>query len=195
MTAKDGSVYKTPEAPAAGVEIMQVTTDGESPAPDGDIEMEDGQIISVKDGKITEVKASPMGPDPMTSQQMKAILAGIDPTGKSTDPIHTMLRALMEANFGWEIRNQEQQTTRDAAIQAYKAQMSSQESSVVKLRAELQAVKDARKTDNEQLMAAFEATLSAIQAVAKAPIGGEDQKQNFFPKTTTGGPLGRKANQ
>jgi hypothetical protein len=199
LNAKDGSVYKTIGEPAEGMEIMMVGTDGEVPAPDGAIELEDGSVINVKDGKIESITASPLGPDPAPADnaaKMQALMAGLDPSGTSTDPIVVMLKALMESTFGWEIREQTQKAAREAAIKAYQTQLSSQESEIKALKLQLSSLHEARKAENAEILAMFQANLEAIDAVAKAPIGGEAKKQIVFPKTEgNGGPLGRKAGQ
>lgn len=199
LTAKDGNIYKTSGEPAEGMEIMMVGADGETPAPDGAIELEDGTVLNVKDGKIETISKSPLGPDPLptdNTQKMQALMAGLDPTGTSTDPVVVMLKALMESTFGWEIREQQQKAAREAAIKAYQTQLSAQDSELVTVKAELAALKDLRKQENAQILEMFQANLEAIDAVAKAPIGGENKKNVVFPKEGTGtGPLGRKAGQ
>jgi hypothetical protein len=53
---KDGTVIRYEgETPAAGMEMYVITADGQTPAPDGNHEMEDGTVIVVEGGKITEV--------------------------------------------------------------------------------------------------------------------------------------------
>jgi hypothetical protein len=173
---------------------MVVATDGESPAPDGTIELEDGRVIEVAAGLISTVTESPLGPDATTAQKMKAMMAAMDPAGNSSDPVVVMLRALMESTFGWEIREQQAKATREAAIAAYRTQMSAIETENKTLKTELQALKDSRKAENESVLQAFEVTMAAISEVAKAPIGGEANPNKVFPKSNNaGGPLGRKA--
>lgn len=156
LTGKDGTIYTTSAPAEAGVEIMVVATDGDAPAPDGDIELEDGRVLTVKDGKIESIKESPLGADP--NVPMEAIMS---------------------------------------EIAAFKTQMSAIESDNNALRAEIAAIKTARAADNAVIMEAFETNLSAIDAVAKAPIGGEGQKANnlYVKRNNEGGPLGRKQNE
>jgi hypothetical protein len=198
LTAKDGTIYKISGAMEAGSEIMVVGTEGETPAPDGIVELEDGTMITVASGKIEKIEKSPAGADPlMDTAQLKAMMAAIDPTGSSTDPVTTMLRALMESVFGWEIRSQEQEQVRESAIAAYKANMASLESKNSALVAELQALKDLRKTENQTIMDAFDAQMSAINALAESPAGGPganggSQSMRVIPKrSNSGGPLSR----
>jgi hypothetical protein len=198
LTAKDGTIYKLNGAMEVGTEIMVVGTEGETPAPDGIVELEDGTMITVASGKIEVIEKSPAGADPvMDTTQLKAIMAAIDPTGSSTDPITTMLRALMESVFGWEIRNQEQEQIRETAIAAYKANMSALESKNAALVSELQALKDLRKSENDKILQAFEAQMAAINALAESPANGDPggngvQSMRVIPKrSNTGGPLGR----
>lgn len=57
MKTKDGNmIYVDGEAPAVGVPVMIMDAEGaKAAAPDGDLIMEDGTTISVKDGMITAV--------------------------------------------------------------------------------------------------------------------------------------------
>ncbi len=73
LTGKDGKQYKVIGALEAGSEIFEVGTEGEVKPSDGDIELESGQLITVLDGKIQEVKESPIPADPV--EQFRAQFA------------------------------------------------------------------------------------------------------------------------
>lgn len=62
MKTKDGNIIMVDgDSAAVGVAVMIADETGQTmPAPDGDITLEDGTIISVKDGMITEVKPAAM---------------------------------------------------------------------------------------------------------------------------------------
>lgn len=65
IMAKDGTKYTTPST-TLGVdsEIYQVDADGnQTPANDGQIELEDGSILTVSKGKVTEMLAAPEAMD------------------------------------------------------------------------------------------------------------------------------------
>lgn len=197
VTAKDGSVYRIEGEMVEGSEIYLQSEAGEEPAPDGVVELEDGTMLTITAGKIEKVEASPAGTDPMVADQtqMKAMMAAIDPTGTSTDPVKVMLKALMESQFGWQIREQEQKANQEAAIAAYKASMASLETKAGALTTELEALKATRKQENAAITEAMEHALTTIKLVAEAPNGGEPETdKRFFPRVQSGGGLlGRKA--
>jgi len=57
-TAKDGTIIKWDGELAQGVDIFVVGHTGQMPAPDGNIEFEDGTIVAVSAGKVTSITAS-----------------------------------------------------------------------------------------------------------------------------------------
>lgn len=77
VKSKDGKSYKV-SALEAGASIQVVDEAGVSaPAPDGEISLEDGSVITVKDGKIESVKPAEQKPedkpaDAPTAPQFKA---------------------------------------------------------------------------------------------------------------------------
>lgn len=62
QTAKDGKTFRLDGPMEPGTAIYEQTTEGEVPAKDGDIELDNGKLITVKDGKIAEIKDSPLPP-------------------------------------------------------------------------------------------------------------------------------------
>lgn len=57
VKTKDGIILSFEGELVSGIEIFQVDETGKNPAPTAEYILEDGQIIMVEDGKITEVKA------------------------------------------------------------------------------------------------------------------------------------------
>jgi len=204
VTAKDGAVYRIEGEMAVGAKIFLVDITGETPAPDGDVELETGEILTIKDGAVEALTESPAGADPAMTQAeqdakvaaaMRAHLAEIDPTGTSTDPRDLMLKALMEAQFGWQIRETEQKANNEAAIAAYKATLSDLTKTNEDLVSQLDELKALRKTENEAILQAFDIQAAAIKEIATAPNGGEPNVDGriFTKRQTTGGPLSRLA--
>jgi len=69
VKAKDGTIFRYEgETPQAGQLIQVVTPDGLLPVPDGDYELEDGTVLSVKESTIVDVKA-PQAPEPEAEQK------------------------------------------------------------------------------------------------------------------------------
>lgn len=75
---KDGSVIVVEgDAPAVGAAVQVVSDGGNIPAPDGEYELEDGVILVIASGKITEIKPIEPKEEPMASDdfgvQIKAL--------------------------------------------------------------------------------------------------------------------------
>lgn len=195
ITGADGKIYKLMGPMEVGTEIKEISTEGEITPPDGPIEIEGGKIITIAEGKISEIQESPIPPagDDIAAQ-MRALFAEIDPAGTSKDPRDLMLKALMESVFGWEIRSKEQEETKAQAIAAYQASLSALEQKNAELEKMISNLKEARAQENALILENAEAMLSAIEELSKSPNGGEPDGSGSprkFPKRTNGGPLSR----
>lgn len=78
MKLQDGTMIKyTGDSLAEGSEIILVTADGEVPAPEGDLILEDGSTltVSVQDGKsiATALKPAEMKPEEMSTEAEKKV--------------------------------------------------------------------------------------------------------------------------
>ena len=72
-TSKDGTIVKWDGELAPGVEIFVVDPTGQMPAPDGNIEFEDGTIVVVSAGKVDSITEATAAPE----QQMP-VMASVD---------------------------------------------------------------------------------------------------------------------
>lgn len=76
---KDGTAIKVVGSLENGAEVLVVGADGDSPAPDGELELADGAVISVTGGIITDIETashaadSKDGGDAPDESQFKAI--------------------------------------------------------------------------------------------------------------------------
>lgn len=99
LTSKDGKTYKVVGALEVGAEIMEQTTEGEATPQDGDIELDSGKLISVKDGKIAEIKDSPIPPD--TMEEFRAQFAAqaelVKEQAKQIQSLQQLVEKILEA--------------------------------------------------------------------------------------------------
>lgn len=142
-----------------GGKVMQ----GDQAAPDGDLKLQDGRIISVQSGLITVVKSAEGAPPPPTAQEAmtkEQIIQAYDdivaaPAGDQVGKLTSCVKALMDYCFGWQIDNapSPQEAVQDAqnvadAIAAYvtlKAQFTKEQGEVSKLKTELAKTNDTLK--------------------------------------------------
>lgn len=96
ITGSDGMIYKCSGDLAEGVELTAVTPEGDKPAPDGSIELEDGTVLTVAGGKVTAITA-PVAPVVVeeTKEDMTAKFEAIVAPLKAE--IETLKQALFEA--------------------------------------------------------------------------------------------------
>lgn len=140
-----------------GGKVMQ----GDQAAPDGDLKLEDGRVISVQSGLITVVKpaegAPPPAPEAMTKEQIIQAYDDIvaAPAGDQVGKLTSCVKALMDYCFGWQIDNapSPQEAVQDAqnvadAIAAYvtlKAQFTKDQGEIATMKIELASTKDTLK--------------------------------------------------
>lgn len=98
----------------------EVTQNGQ-PAAAGDYILEDGTIIKVDDaGLIVEIKEPEASTEDLTTQEgIKKAYDKFANGQMNAEQMSVILKALMEYTFGWQIREQQEKATRDAAIKAY----------------------------------------------------------------------------
>lgn len=72
-TSKDGTIVKWDGELAPGVEIFVVDPTGQMPAPDGNIEFEDGTIVVVSAGKVDSITEATAAPE-----QQVPVMASVD---------------------------------------------------------------------------------------------------------------------
>ena len=110
----------------------KVVKDGVA-VPDGAITLEDATVVTVTGGVITQIeKPTPPAPTPLeTPEQMRAALgklAGEAPADQQA--MITVIKALFESVFGWELRRAQEKATVDAAIAAYQQGFAKQETTI-----------------------------------------------------------------
>lgn len=159
LTGKDGSVYKCEGELVAGSVLYLVDVNGETVAEDGVIELEDGTMITVTEGKISAVEASPAGPDPST--EMEATMAAIE---ASTDPKDMLLKSLLNT-----------QKQFNELAEKYTASMSAIENKNESLSKELADLKALRTEENKLVLETIQTQFSAIEELSKLPNGGEPE--------------------
>lgn len=158
------------------VEVGGKVMQGDQAAPDGDLKLQDGRVISVQNGLITAVKPAEGTPPPaheaMTKEQIIQAYDDIvsAPAGDQVAKLTSCVKALMDYCFGWQIDNapspdeavQDAQNVADA-IAAYvtlKAQFATEQGEVSKLKNEL------AKTNNTLKQA-----LELMTQLAELPSG------------------------
>jgi len=125
-TTNDGTVLSIDNLAVGGV-----VTIGGTPAPDGEYTLQDGTVLQVQSGFISYLTAAvePDGDENIgianlnTPEQFrKAMQKFIDtpPGAANVQDLALMVKALMEYNFGYELRQAQQQASQQAAINAYK---------------------------------------------------------------------------
>lgn len=134
----DGNIVAVDKLEPGGV----ITIDGVTPA-DGSYTLESGEVLTVANGLIGEVKAKeeepqtppapPTNEEMKTPQQMKEALDKFA-EGSTASPdmakLVTIVKACFEYSFGWQLREEQERATRDAAIATYKSGFSAQEDKV-----------------------------------------------------------------
>lgn len=128
IPAKMSTEYKTADGQTVlSISALEVGGDvmvGETAAPDGTHTLEDGTVIVTVGGKITEVKGvEPVIEEMKTPAQMMSAIQKFAEPGTNPDlqKMATILKACFEYSFGWQLREEQEKATRDAAIATYKA--------------------------------------------------------------------------
>ena len=171
----DGTVLHIPKLEIGGA----VTISGQ-PAPDSEYVLADGTNITVVGGVITEIEtadqaagepADQMGADELTtpSAMLAAIQKFADPVQTASPDINkiaTILKAVFEYNFGWQIRQEQEKATVDAAIAAYKTGFAKVEK------------------ENGELKKALETMLKQVEKIADLPVDiSLEEKKSEQPLT------------
>lgn len=125
-TCQDGTVLTVDNLAVGGT-----ATIAGAPAPDADYTLTDGTIVTILSGAITAVSCC--DPDDsidlanlQTPAQFRKAMQKFDAMATAGTPISVpdltaMVKALMEYNFGYELRQAAQQATQAEALNAYKA--------------------------------------------------------------------------
>jgi hypothetical protein len=122
-TLADGTVVSIDKLEAGGI----VTIAGVV-APDGDLTLEDGTIITILSGVISVVTPKTVEPVIPEEQQMstpeqfqEALQKFADGATPDMQGLVVIVKALFENVFGWQIKEQKDKQIRDAAIATYQA--------------------------------------------------------------------------
>lgn len=187
------SITQAGELPAAG----DTVTIGGVPAPASTYTLEDGATITVDaTGTITAyaaVMAAPPAPAPVappviapavpiTQAQMEIMFAkfAIGSADERITNLETMCKALMECNYGYQIR----EASEDAAVQAYKDSVALQVSSLM---ASSQQAIDEQKAINtkqqETITGLFELCEKLAEIPAADPVTLTGNKKEKFDRT------------
>ncbi len=133
-TKMDGQEYTTNDGTVLSIDNLAVggvVTIAGVPAPDGEYTLQNGTVLQVQSGFIASMNAAvePDGDETIgianlnTPEQFrKAMQKFIDtpPGATNVQDLALMVKALMEYNFGYELRQAQQQASQQAAINAYK---------------------------------------------------------------------------
>lgn len=124
LTSTDGTVvkYDTP-TPIAGVtKVTVVTTDGELPAPDGDITLSNGDVITVIGGILSEIETAEIAvTEPVTdlSVTKEAMDAAVNEVSAKLDLANKTISALVSRFDAVEKENLEVKTSLESFSKAF----------------------------------------------------------------------------
>lgn len=122
------------------LEVGGIVTVNDAPAVDGSITLADGTKVTTVGGVITgvEAKAAEAAEEiPMTPAQMKAeIKKFADAAAPEQQGLVTIVKALFESVFGWELRQAKEKALRDAAIATYQTGFEEMKAENIKLKAD-----------------------------------------------------------
>lgn len=189
MMSKDGQSYEIEGEAKEGAAIFLVSESGSNPAPDGIVEMEDGSMVTIKDGKIEKIEDSPLPPaaDPMSKEEMMAAMAEME-TASPNDKMLKVMKALIENAFGWELR----EAQRKEAIELAKTMMSEVKEENKKLKNKIVEMQKEFANVNNNILETLSVQMAAMEEIANQPASKvETQKKVAIPKTVKGGPLSR----
>lgn len=174
-----------------------IVTIAGNPAPEGDYELEDGTKLTVDaTGAITLVTpALPItktpeemaanadvkkAVQPMTLEDIKALMSSFA-TGTPEDRItnlEIMVKALMECNFGYKIREGQE----DEAVNIYKQSLTPVQNSLAKQDKELQAATQRITKQDEVIKGLFELTEKLVELPSDEPKTLTGAKKERFDK-------------
>jgi len=121
-----GTEYKLADGNSIMIDKLEVggiAKIGEEVAPDGVHALEDGTSFEIKEGIIVAVtpkeEEKPAEPIEM-GKELEALNKFAENAPAEQQPMVTIVRALFENVFGWQIREAQERATREAAIEVYK---------------------------------------------------------------------------
>lgn len=121
-----GTEYKLADGSSIMIDKLEVggiAKIGDVVAPDGVHSLEDGTSFEIKEGIIVAVtpkeEEKPAAPIEM-GKELEALNKFAENAPAEQQPIVTIVKALFENVFGWQIREAQERATRDAAIEVYK---------------------------------------------------------------------------
>lgn len=144
-TLQDGATkISVSDLNPGGTVMIKDGTGAESPAPAGDLTLQDGTIITVAEGGVIATvtpaaPAAPAAPAPtmpagMLSQEQLQAHWGKFAGSVSTDDLALMVKTLMEDRFGWQLKEDEQKK----AIETYKENFAAKEAEVTTLKEQIE---------------------------------------------------------
>ena len=121
-----GTEYKLADGSSIMIDKLEVggiAKIGEEVAPDGVHALEDGTSFEIKEGIIVAVtpkeEEKPAAPIEM-GKELEALNKFAENAPAEQQPMVTIVKALFENVFGWQIREAQERATREAAIEIYK---------------------------------------------------------------------------
>lgn len=183
------SIVQAGELPAPG----DVVSVGGVPAPAGELVLEDGSTVVVGEaGVISEVKpVEPVTQDIPVAQSNTPVLLNAETvqamyakfaTGTPEERIanlELMVKALMECNFGYQIR----QGQENEAIQAYKDSLATTQATVAQQATQLQASTEKIEKQDKVIEGLFELAEKLAETPTAEPKTLTGNKKGQFERT------------
>lgn len=155
------------------LEVGGIAKLGDVVAPDGTHFLEDGTEFEIKDGVISMVKAKEPEIEIDMGKELEALNKFAETAAPEQKPMVTIVRALFENVFGWQIREAQERATREAAIEAYKTSFNEQKEILTKITV---------KADN--LQKANEELVKLVEFLAEEPAANPIQPEVKFEEMT-----------
>jgi hypothetical protein len=168
---------------AEGTAIMVVAEDGnQMPAPDATHVLEDGTKVTTVGGLVTmiEPKVVEVETQEQVAAKMKAMFEkfAVEPTA-DLQTLSTMMKAVMQYCFGYEMQNESRQQAVTEAINVYKSSFATvlkvveeQEEKFAKIN---ETIENTTKNVNEK----FDAIKVIVNDIADSPIVGTPKPTNI----------------
>lgn len=148
-------------------------TGAETPAPAGDLVLQDGTVINVAEGGVIAAVTAPAPPAPpampagmLSQEQLKEHWAKFA-SSVSTEDLAAMVKALFEDRFGWQIREEEDRAAREKAVSIYKENFEKAEVTIK----EIQDQFSKYKQDSEKVTGDL---LQLVELLVQEPAGEPD---------------------
>lgn len=158
------------------LEVGGIAKLGGMVAPDGTHYLEDGTEIEIKDGVISMVKSKEADPKEIEiemGKELEALNKFAETATPDQKPMVTIVKALFENVFGWQIREAQERATREAAIEAYKTSFNDQKEVITKITV---------KADN--LQKANEELVKLVEFLAEEPAASPIKPEVKFEEMT-----------